>query len=443
MLNSCRKFIQASLLLLISVHASAQTSSSSPYSRYGIGELQFNGFTKNMGMGGISAGYSPALNLNITNPASYSSLSLTTFESAVNMNQVQLKTVSKTQNIFDASLSYFAFGFPVKNKKWGAGFGLLPYSNVGYSINDGQTNFAGQQELHTYQGSGGLNQFFIGNGYSPFKNFNIGLNASYLFGVINQERRIEYPKLNNYFNTRIKEETSVGAVYFNFGMQYTIDSLHLAKRDSGISEKRHWSLTLGFTGSPSTALSADYARLSESFVYSAFDNIVVRDTIENVADQSGKLNLPLNLGFGLMFRQGNRWLVGSDFSFQNWKDYTIFGTSDSLGNSWRIGAGAQFHPRPGANDLLDKKISFWKKMEYRMGFHYSQTYLKLRGNQLNEYGVSIGFGIPVKRSAAMIHLGAEAGKRGTTKNNLIEESYLKFSIGFTLNDRWFIKQKFD
>ncbi len=498
MLNRNKLFFLLPFLIFFSINLTAQTSSSSPYSRYGIGDLQFSGFTQNIGMGGISLGYSPHNSMNISNPASYSSLILTTFETAVNMNQVQLKTSTKTQNINDISLSYFAFGFPVKNKKWGAGFGLLPYSNVGYSIRDPQTNAAGDRELHTYEGSGGLNQFFIGNGWSPYKNFSIGANASYLFGVINQERRIEYPYLSNYFNTRIAQETSVGAVYFNFGMQFTFDSLKIATGDSlkmfnlklnniqdslkvirdtmdkstveqrgeweqviknlkkeyekndslmkHVSHRKNksdWSLTLGLTGAPKTSLTAKYSNLTESFVYTAFGNTIVRDTIEDIDGKSGKLILPLNIGFGAMLKKGNRWLIGSDFSLQNWKEYAFFGKNDSLGNSWRVAAGAQFHPRPGANDLMDKKISYWKKIQYRLGVHYGQTYLQLRNNQLKEYGVSIGLGIPVKRSAAMLHLAAEVGKRGTVSNNLIEENYLKLSVGFTLNDRWFIKPKID
>jgi hypothetical protein len=58
-------------------------------------------------------------------------------------------------------------------------------------------------------------------------------------------------------------------------------------------------------------------------------------------------------------------------------------------------------------------------------------------------GVSVGFGLPIKRAATMIHFSVEAGKRGTTSGNLIEENYFKCSVGFTLNDRWFVKQKFD
>jgi len=70
-------------------------------------------------MGGVSLGYSPIYNLNLTNPAGYSALVLTTFETAVNMNQVEMKTAAKKQDLNNTSFSYFAFGFPIKSKKNG------------------------------------------------------------------------------------------------------------------------------------------------------------------------------------------------------------------------------------------------------------------------------------------------------------------------------------
>jgi hypothetical protein len=136
-------------------------------------------------------------------------------------------------------------------------------------------------------------------------------------------------------------------------------------------------------------------------------------------------------------KQGNKWLAGADFSLQNWQDYSLFGQTDSLANSWRVSVGAQLVP----NDRSIK--SYFSLVNYRLGFHYEQTYLNLYGSQLNQMGVTVGMSFPVKRSASFIHLGLEAGKRGTTSNNLVEENYIKCSLGFTLNDRWFVKPKFD
>lgn len=82
-------------------------------------------------------------------------------------------------------------------------------------------------------------------------------------------------------------------------------------------------------------------------------------------------------------------------------------------------------------------------MQYRVGGHFEQTYLQLKNSQLTDYGVSLGFGFPMKRVATTIQFAVEAGRRGTVSNNLVELNYVKCTLGFTLNDRWFIKPKFD
>lgn len=112
-------------------------------------------------MGGIAQGLQHQYYLNLGNPASFSAISMTTYEVGMNLTLNQFETSSIKQQSHTTSLGYFAFGFPVKSKKWGLGFGLLPYSNVGYSITDKRTNVLNSIELHTYKGSGGLNQFFL------------------------------------------------------------------------------------------------------------------------------------------------------------------------------------------------------------------------------------------------------------------------------------------
>ena len=40
-------------------------------------------------------------------------------------------------------------------------------------------------------------------------------------------------------------------------------------------------------------------------------------------------------------------------------------------------------------------------------------------------------------------LVAELGQRGTISNSLVRERFVNLNLGFTLNDKWFIKPKFD
>lgn len=476
--------------------AFAQNSSSSPYSRYGIGDLQFQGGARQLGMSGVSIGVPLNLQLNFQNPASYSNLFLTTFELGANANLVELSSSEKQQQKHTLSLAYFALGVPLKSKQWGFGFGLMPYSNVGYSVRDPQTNRLGEVETHTYQGSGGLNNFFVSTGLRPFKKvpLSIGANISYLFGLLGQDRRIEFDNAVN-FNTRLFENTSLGWFSYNFGLQYTLDSLRLSPSDSLLEfdklirpledsithieeaarkapdslrvdfdarreffrnrirqlrreraqvdrrrERGDWSLSFGATYTPSAQLRARQTYTATSFKYfdnSTRDQIVVRDTIAFVEGAQGRVQLPVGLGFGVSIRQGARWLAGADFQTQNWNTYRYFGRSDSLADSWRVSVGGQFTP----NDRALK--SRYKTIQYRAGFHYARTFLQLRGNQLNETGVSIGLGIPIRRASTFIQFAAEAGERGTVDSNLLKERYLRFTLGFTISDRWFIKSKYD
>jgi hypothetical protein len=44
---------------------------------------------------------------------------------------------------------------------------------------------------------------------------------------------------------------------------------------------------------------------------------------------------------------------------------------------------------------------------------------------------------------SMVNFAVEWGQRGTTDRSLLLENYWNFKLGFTLNDRWFIKRKYD
>lgn len=490
-----RILLLSAFLGSLTAGAQSSTTSSSPYSRYGIGDIQYAGISQTLGMGGIGVALSPGLMLNFSNPASYAALQYTTFEGAINGNYVQLRSTEKRQDISNASLGYFALGFPGKPKKWGLGFGIVPLSNIGYSIDDPQINSLGQDELHVYEGSGGINQFFVSGGATISKKLRVGATASYLFGDIMHERRVEFgdPSM---MNTRVTDTRTARGFYFNFGLLYTLDSLRLSPSDSLIEfdkkiiplkdsldvlsrierdpdkpsdttgfsgirtslkseisnlekgrrevtarkQRGNWSTTFGLTFSPEARLNSNRTYVAETFKYldnSTKDFIVVNDTAVYTDDEKGEMTLPYGLGFGVSLRKGTQWLIGVDLRLQNWSEFSSYGESDSLSNSWRLSAGAQFVPD-------DRSFSsYLKQIQYMAGFHYSQTFLDLEGTQLTEIGISAGFGLPIRRGMSHLRLMAEAGRRGTTDNNLLEENFIRFTFGFTLNDRWFTKQRYD
>ena len=83
-----------------------------------------------------------------------------------------------------------------------------------------------------------------------------------------------------------------------------------------------------------------------------------------------------------------------------------------------------------------------------MGGRYAQTLLELKNTPLTEYGLSLGVGLPVGRNFllqnfSLVNIGIEVGQRGTTQKGLIKEQFIRATIGFTINDRWFVRAKFD
>ncbi|MFM2207523.1 MAG: hypothetical protein RL213_1498 [Bacteroidota bacterium] len=469
-------------LSLAAYRSDAQTTTSSPYTRFGIGDVQGDGIMQTLGMGGTGIAATSGLSVNFCNPAAYGRLQSTLFESGFKGDFVRLKDGTADRMNNSVSFGYLALAFPVKSGKAGFGFGILPYSSVGYSLKDSDFPSTVEGETHTYAGSGGLHRLFLSAGATLAKNLTAGFASSVIFGQIIQDRRVEFSD-PNYLNTRLTDTRSNQGFKFDFGLQYTFDSLRISPSDSvmdyrrkheslrdslrqidksgalGLEVKaeikrlRHaesavagrrqrggWNLTAGLVFQPSMSIRSERSLLSETFRYldaSTREQVVVKDTTYYSTGEKSSLKLPMGVGFGLSMRQGNRWLVGTDLRLQNWSEYRSFGESDSLADSWRLSAGMQFLP-----DERGFKSGL-KKLQYMAGLHYSRTFLQLNGSQLNETGLSLGIGLPVRRSLSTIRFMGEVGKRGTVDSGLLEENYFRFTINFTLNDKWFIKHRYD
>lgn len=458
------------------------SNTSSPYSRYGVGDLVGKGFAQGYALGGthiaLQNDSSQLFFINNGNPASYGNLSLTTAELGLNYSLIKMQNKT-TQNIaHNAALAYVSMAFPVK-KWWGSSIGLIPFSTVGYAISShSELASAGDIEF-LYEGSGGINQAYFGNAIKPLygvpgaflksnrykrlvqenrkqdidkilkrkkraQALSLGMNVSYLFGNIeNSKRSIFQSNVTNLLNTRSVTSTRISDVFLDYGLQYafTIDTLN------GRDLKENVKIMIGATFSAQTNVNARVDTLTYSYYYGSGGEEVFKDTIHLSNDSKGKITFPLSFGFGLGFRKGDKWLGVADFAMQNWSSFQTFNQSQNLKNSMRISAGVQYTPnaRYSSKGLID---GYYKRIQYRIGGRYAQTALELKNTQLNEYAITIGAGLPAGRNFllqnfSMVNIGLEFGKRGTTSNGLIQESFMKVSFGFTINDRWFVKPKID
>ncbi len=486
-------------------HSFAQSSNtSSPYSRYGIGDVVGKGFAQGFTLGGshiaVQNDSAEIGFINTGNPASYAERPiyrgnrLTTAELGLNYSAVQLQNKSSKQLVHNASLGYVSMAIPL-TKWWGSSFGIMPYSSVGYAISDHKDLVSAGDVEYLYEGSGGINQVYFGNGIKPLygipgaflkskkyerlklekkdstiakilrrkklaQGLSLGANVSYLFGNIeNSKRSIFLPTLTA-FNTRSLTSTRVSDVYMDYGAQYAfkihrapkkIDPKKALNKDEKAKEtvlREDIKITLGATFTAQTNVKAKVDTLTYSYYYNGSGAEVLSDTIKLSKDTKGSITLPLSLGFGAGFNIGTKWLGVADFEIQNWSSYQAFNQTQGLKNSMRISAGIQYTPKAEFTDSKGMLDGYYKRIRYRAGIRYTQTALELKNTQLTEYALSIGAGFPVGRNYLLqnfpiVNVGLEVGQRGTISDGLIRENFLKVRVGFTINDRWFVKAKID
>jgi hypothetical protein len=105
--------------------------------------------------------------------------------------------------------------------------------------------------------------------------------------------------------------------------------------------------------------------------------------------------------------------------------------------TYRIALGGEYTPD------LNNIRNYFSRVTYRAGLYYGTEYLSIGGTQLPVYGVTMGASLPFRRSLSHLHAAVDVGRLGLTTNNLLQETYLKFTLGITFNDRWFIQKRYE
>jgi len=414
------KKVSLSIFLLLSLVTFAQQGTSSPYSFYGIGDVRFKGTNENRAMGGLS--FVPdSIHINIQNPALLSSLKLTAFSVGGTFSPVKLKTTTQSEKAQRTTFDYLSFALPSKN--FTIGFGLVPFSSVGYSVKNSDATL---NQDNRFSGEGGINRVYATFSYKINSNFNVGLDLQYNFGSIETKKITIQSDIQ--YGTKELNTSSVSGFGINAGVSY--------------QKKLNKDLYFysGLTYSPEAKLTLKNERDIVLIQAVSDYEVEVGDPI-NVPVANTKLSLPTKFSFGSGIGNLKKWFVGAELT---WQDNSNFGnrfddiTNVTYQNATKIGVGGFFIPK--YNSFSD----YWKRITYRGGFRYENTGLIINNQSIKDAAVSLGFGFPIgSNTFSNINIGLEYGKRGTKNAGLIEENYTNISIGLSFNDRWFIKRKYD
>ncbi len=432
------KHILAIFALALSCEgAYAQSGTNSPYSQYGLGILSDQTAGFNRGMNGLGLGFHEHNQINFSNPASYASLDSLSFifDAGVSGQITNFKEGGNRKNAQNADFEYVVAGFRAF-RHVGVSFGLIPFTNVGYSYaTSGKvTGDDNTTVTNSYSGNGGIHQVYLGVGWQPLKGLSIGVNGSYIYGEYTKQIINSYS--NSYANSLTKTYSAEVRNYkVDFGLQYTAQ---LTKKDQ---------LTLGLTyglghkigGSPTMQ------------IISTNNSSGVADTASfpKAGQANLKLEIPTTYGAGLMYSHNNAVKVGVDYSLQKWgsvkapsyetgsngvTEYAM--TSGFYKDRHKLTLGAEICPQ-------EYGMKFLQRVHYRAGVSYATPYYIINGQDgPREISASVGFGIPIANkwnNRSLLNISCQWVQQ--TAKNFITDNTFRINIGLTFNERWFAKWK--
>ncbi len=391
----------------------AQNSTLTPYSKYGYGMLNDNTSSAQRAMGGVGVAMNSGRQINVMNPASYAAIDSLTFlfDMGIDMKVLWSEENGSYEDNFTGGLDYITMAFPI-TKRIGASIGMLPFSSTGYTFSESITNGATSRA-----GNGDINEIYAGVGVSPLNNAYVGANFYYMFGTT----------LNDVYAYTITGSTSLFERYMrvrdwrlDIGVQYDIP----LPRESKV--------TFGATFSPGKSFHGE----TYGVHYDTSQTTAAVDTT-GYTKLNGKYSMPDMWAAGISYNWRNRLLAELDFSYQAWSKakYTPLENFENttFDNRWKVSGGLQWTPMP--------RGTYWRRTQYRIGAYYTHDYINILGNNLREYGVTAGVGLPVAIFKSVVSLGLEYKRRQASPQALIKEDYLNIYIGINFNEMWFRKLK--
>jgi len=393
----------------------SQDGSPSPYAFFGLGDPVFKGTTESIGMGGINV-YTDSIHFNINTPASLTQLKFVNLNIGMINNFMKISDQNKSAWFSAHNISYFSLAIPL-GKKAGFGFGLLPVNTSGYQIF--KKNSLGTD---TYKGNGGNTRLFLSGAYALTQSLSLGIEYQYYFGYIEHENywiptdTYTYTKENDYVDFK------GSAIKFSALYRYHLKDQHYLNLTTNYRMQANLNAGLNTKIRVITPVSGGEQTVE-----------IISDT-----DENGTIKFPSKFEVGLGYGKHKKWFLGAQYSTENKSDFRnsyLDPPYVTYQNSSDFQIGGFYVPQ------YNSITKYWKRISYRAGAYFRNTGMKLYNEDVTDFGITFGLGLPAIRSISNLNLGIELGRRGKVTNYLVEENYINLHIGISLNDRWFIKRK--
>jgi hypothetical protein len=386
----------------------------SPYSVYGIGDIDFRAYNRTSGMASTGLALSSSFYMIDNNPASLTGLTRSFYIADISAvgKSVQYKgdpISSENSNSKDFWIKRFSLSVKL-NKRWASGIGIKQFSNINYRFN-GSKSVEGTTNVYvtSYEGDGGLNEYYWTNAIALNKHFSIGLRSSIIAGAINQTETVADDALQSVITT--KQQDYFGQLRLQAGAIYA----------TKLSKK--WDLSVGGRVAPKTKMVSERTlTITENGTALIEDEFIKND----------RFYLPNTFAAGIALKKNNKTTFAFDYTYEDWSSLKIKESSWQMISSHRYSAGIEFSKQQYiANQQVERRY-------FQLGAFLNTSYLQIRNQPVTEYGFTAGMGGFIS-SNLLYTIAIEAGTRGTTQAKLIKENYVQLTVGFSFRDFLFSK----
>ena len=349
----------ANTLLMPATLSAQSNTTESPYSRFGLGRLDKQTPHALRGMGGLTTAIRDNMIVNPANPASYTAVDSMTFlfdfglSIGMNMLAEDGKRDTRMVGNFDYATALIPLG-----KHFAASAGLLPYSTVGYRYGT-RIPVPGVQDhyaAHAYKGQGNLQEVYLGFAWKVLPYWSLGVNASYLFGNLQHERRITYD-IQESLNPTFLDNLRIRSVGVRIGTQGIIP----------LSAEGH-QINIGLTYEPKLPMWSRQLSLQTETITGKGAQVIHADTISS----KSLFARPHVASAGIAYQIENKLIAGADVKYSRWGEALANNQSlDYQGvDQWQVALGMSWVPN-------DRSSHYGQRIAYRAGLQGENAYLRI------------------------------------------------------------------
>lgn len=392
-----RRLIIPLLILQTCIQLSAQNTTNSPSSMFGLGDLSTGDGGLYAGMGGAAIALRSPSYLSTANPASLTGIGSRKFLFNVGvMGAIKQYTQSNsTNNAVIGNVSNAGIGFRV-TPRWYSAVTLSPVSSVGYFISlDQQVEGSpGSTITSQFEGEGGISKIAFSNAFLLTKNLSVGVNLSYITGSVTQTEKQS--------SMTIEEKSEKQALYADFGLQYN----YPIDRDR--------SLTLG-------AVYGYAQRLAQDNTYTVSSSSG-SETIEKNPN-AVKQYLPQFFGIGAAYNS-LKWVVTAEYKYNDWSRMKSSRAGINYENQHRVAVGGAY--TIGNPYKLPTQIMF--------GAGYYNSYVVIRNEQPRNFYLSAGMGFTTQNQS-IISFGLKYNDQFNVSTTTQKERVFSLYLNLSFSER--------